>query len=81
PNRDALFGVSQIVKDTPFYPNRGWGRSEIGLFWGGITVQGLLPYYYERRAPPEVTYRAVDRCVYNNMVDRPDCQATDLSRV
>lgn len=36
----------QIVKSTPFTVE-GWGGSMIGIFWGGITVQGILPYYYE----------------------------------
>lgn len=49
PHLYARFDVSQIVKDTPFYPLKGWGGSKIGLFWGGVTVQGLLPYYYEVR--------------------------------
>lgn len=38
----------QILKSTPF-SRQGWGGSMIGLFWGGITVQGILPYYYEVR--------------------------------
>lgn len=38
----------QVVKTTPF-TGKGWGGSMIGLFWGGITVQGLLPYYYTVR--------------------------------
>lgn len=37
--------------------------------------------YHQHRAPPGTTYRAVDRCLYNNMVDRPDCQATQLSKI
>ncbi|CAN0007313.1 unnamed protein product [Scytosiphon promiscuus] len=79
PDPRVFEDLVKIVKDTPFYPNQGWDKSKIGLFWGGITVQGLLPYYYEHRAPPGVAYRAVDRCVYNNMVDRADCQSMDLS--
>lgn len=37
----------QVVRSTPWNPDAGWGGSGIGVFWGGITVQGLLPYYYE----------------------------------
>lgn len=37
----------QVVRSTPWTPGGGWGGSRIGRFWGGITVQGLLPYYYE----------------------------------
>lgn len=51
PPRDVLYHETppQIVKTTPHTPAGGWGGSKVGLFWGGITVQGLLPYYYEVR--------------------------------
>lgn len=42
-----VFFSHQIVKSTPFIPSKGWGGSMIGMFWGGINVQGILPYYYE----------------------------------
>ncbi|CAN0277989.1 unnamed protein product, partial [Ectocarpus sp. 8 AP-2014] len=81
PDPEVFQDLVQIVKRTSFYPSKGWGGSMIGLFWGGINVQGILPYYYERRAPAGVSYRSVDRSVYNNMVDRPSCQAVDISQV
>eukprot|EP00752_Nemacystus_decipiens_P003689 g3399.t1 len=80
PDPGVFEDLVQILKSTPF-TNKGWGGSMIGLFWGGITVQGILPYYYEHRAPPGIKYRAVDRCVYNNMVDRPDCKAVHVSTI
>ncbi|CAM9268444.1 unnamed protein product, partial [Ectocarpus sp. 12 AP-2014] len=81
PDPEVFQDLVQIVKRTSFYPSKGWGGSMIGLFWGGVNVQGILPYYYERRAPAGVSYRSVDRSVYNNMVDRPSCQAVDISQV
>lgn len=29
----------------------GWRGSRIGYFYGGATIQGLLPYYYNIVAP------------------------------
>lgn len=29
----------------------GWGGSGIGWFYGGATIQGLLPYFYQTFAP------------------------------
>ncbi|CAM9734915.1 unnamed protein product [Ectocarpus fasciculatus] len=81
PDPEVFQDLIQIVKSTPFKPSEGWGGSMIGLFWGGINIQGILPYYYEHRAPAGVSYRSVDRSVYNNMVDRPSCQAVDISTV
>eukprot|EP00903_Cladosiphon_okamuranus_P022060 g20287.t1 len=80
PDLEVFEDLVQVLKTTR-HSREGWGGSMIGLFWGGISVQGILPYYYEHRAPPGITYRAVDRCVYNNMVDRPDCMAADVSSV
>ena len=30
----------------------GWNKSHVGWFWGGMTVQGILPYYYNMVASP-----------------------------
>lgn len=43
----------------------GWGESQIGVFWGGAQIQGLLSYVY-LNDPSAVE---LDRCVYNNMAD------------
>lgn len=37
----------------------GWRGSQIGYFYGGATIQGLLPYYYTNVAPG--TAREVNR--------------------
>ncbi len=48
-------------------------RSKIGWFWGGMTVQGVLPYYYNKVAPPGGS-QIVDRCYYNTMADTEPCR-------
>ncbi|CAN0050547.1 unnamed protein product, partial [Ascophyllum nodosum] len=72
--------VEQVVKRTRF-TGKGWGGTNIGVFWGGINVQGLLPYYYEHVALKNNTYRALDRCTYNNMVDTPECREISLEEI
>ena len=49
----------------------------MGHWWGGATIQGLLPYFYDRHAKTLTMARAsdlkaveVDRCVYDNMGDK-----------
>ncbi|KAL3788900.1 LOW QUALITY PROTEIN: hypothetical protein HJC23_002654 [Cyclotella cryptica] len=50
---------------------RGWG-GKYGPFYGAMTFQGLLPYYYEDVAPKdEHNEIELDRCVYNQMADNP----------
>ena len=46
----------------------GWG-GVVGPFHGGMTIQGLLPYYYEHLHPGRAV--ELNRCVYNNMADNP----------
>jgi len=56
----------------------GWRNSGIGSWWGGTTIQGVLPYFYaptSKKGAPErdvttMTSQEVDRCIYDNMVDK-----------
>ena len=57
---------------TEFTQGGAWNRSKIGWFWGGMTVQGLLPYYYNAVTTPGRS-QIVDRCYYNTMADTDDC--------
>lgn len=41
---------------------------------------GLLPYYYMTLADPKVSLE-VDRCMYNNMFDNPECRNTSVPLV
>ena len=47
---------------------KGWG-GVVGPFHGGMTIQGLLPWYYEEVHPGMAV--ELNRCVYNNMADNP----------
>ena len=47
----------------------GWEGSHIGNFWGGQTIQGIMPYYYNIVHPDRAM--ELNRCVYNCMVDNP----------
>lgn len=48
---------------------KGWGGSRIGNFWGGQTIQGIMPYFYHSIHPGDGA--ELNRCQYNNMVDNP----------
>lgn len=63
-----------------FRKNHGWNGSHIGWYWGGMTVQGLLPFYYHRISAPNRTAVA-DRCLFNTMADTPPCEATPLADI
>lgn len=48
---------------TEFRSGSAWNGSKIGWFWGGMTVQGILPYYYNL-ITSKGRAQIVDRCTY-----------------
>lgn len=48
---------------TEFRRGSAWNGSKIGWFWGGMTVQGVLPYYYNL-ITAKGRAQIVDRCTY-----------------
>lgn len=51
------------------HSGKGWGGTKIGNFWGGQTIQGILPYFYY--SIHNTSGLEINRCVYNCMVDNP----------
>lgn len=72
PSERDYVRLVDVLMTTEFAKGSGWNRSRIGWCWGGMTVQGLLPYYYNRVTAPNRT-QVLDRCRYNSMADTPDC--------
>ena len=56
-----------VVQRGDFRKGGGWEGSGIGNFWGGMTIQGLMPFFVAKVAPPAWA-EEVDRCVFNQMV-------------
>ena len=57
-----------IIREGDFQEGKGWG-GQVGPFYGAMTIQGILPYYYEilnKSAGVEL-----NRCLYNQMADNP----------
>ena len=75
PNIQDYDNIINIIMNTEFHKGRGWNRSEIGWFWGGMTIQGELPYYYNRVTTPNRSL-IIDRCKYNTMADTAECTDT-----
>ena len=63
------FREFQAVIRKGDYGPQGWGGSRIGSFWGGQTIQGIMPYFYHSIHPGDAM--ELNRCVYNCMVDNP----------
>lgn len=94
PSMDRFKEFQAIIRKGDHGP-QGWGHSRIGNFWGGQTIQGIMPYFYHVVHPGDG--QEVNRCQYNNMVDNPyhkntmrcidgnatceDCRLSDPSKV
>ena len=68
PDMEVYEELRSIMKEGDYRKKGGWA-GKTGKYWGGHTVQGLLPYYYlvvQSRHPAV----EVNRCIYNNMVPK-----------
>lgn len=69
PDLDTFRAIVDVVREGDFRAGKGWGGTGAGSYWGGMTIQGLLPYYFEKLHPGQG--KPVDNCVYNNMANNP----------
>lgn len=80
PSIDDYRAIVHTEMTTEFRKNHGWNSSHIGWYWGGMTIQGILPYYYYRISSPDRTL-IVDRCIYNTMADTTNCTQQQLHEI
>lgn len=80
PSVDDYLNIINILMTVEFRKGTGWNRTRIGWFWGGMTVQGVLPYYYNVVTAKNRTTK-LDRCIYNTMADTEDCLVQTLDEI
>eukprot|EP00536_Pseudo-nitzschia_multiseries_P013234 jgi/Psemu1/210992/e_gw1.550.28.1 len=68
PSVETYHEFLEIVRKGDYHVKKGWGN-KVGPFYGGMTVQGLFPWYYEYLHPGKSV--ELNRCKYNNMSDNP----------
>ena len=74
PDKDVYERFRQIYLEGDFRSGEqedgsfGWG-GQVGPFYGGMTFQGVVPYYYNVLYPGQSL--ELNRCVYNQMCDNP----------
>jgi hypothetical protein len=68
PNQTVYEELRDIVRKGDYRDKGGWGGKS-GKFWGSMTFQGLLPYYYKILHPGQAV--ELNRCIYNNMCSKP----------
>ena len=63
------FREFQVIIRKGDHTGKGWEGSRIGNFWGGQTIQGIIPFFYSVKHPGKA--QEMNRCEYNCMVDNP----------
>lgn len=69
PDQSVYNEYVEILKEGDFREGQGWGGKRVGPFYGSLTIQGILPYYYDILHPGESV--DLNRCVYDQMCDNP----------
>ncbi len=46
PSVERFKELQAIIRKGDHRSGSGWGGSNIGNFWGGQTIQGIVPYFY-----------------------------------
>ena len=57
-----------ILRKGEFQEGHGWGGT-VGPFYGSMTIQGLLPYFFEALRLGNAV--ELNRCIHNQMSDNP----------
>ncbi|CAM9568326.1 unnamed protein product [Sphacelaria rigidula] len=73
PDMEIYDRLCDVIREGDWKAGVGWGGSKIGWFYGGPTIQGVLPYFYHILAPG--TAVQINRCIYNHMCDSDECRA------
>jgi hypothetical protein len=67
----------EILMRGDYREGSAWGGTGIGWFWGGKTIQGIIPYYYNKVTAPDRSV-ILDRCIYNSMADTENCSYVNV---
>jgi hypothetical protein len=69
PSMQVFEEFQAIIRKGDYRQGGGWGGKGYGPFYGSMTFQGIIPYYYDELHPG--TAVELNRCVYNQMADNP----------
>lgn len=69
PSVDVYNEFVSIIRKGDFQPGKGWGGLGFGPFYGSMTFQGIIPYFFDHLHPG--TGVELNPCVYNNMATNP----------
>ena len=78
PSASTFGALRDLAQEGDWRGGAGWGGSGIGYFFGGPTIQGIVPYFFSHLRPGSA--EILERCTYNNMADNPYFKEDDECR-
>ena len=75
PDMEVYKEFVEIIRKGDFREGGGWG-GKTGVFYGSMTFQGIIPYFYDVLHPD--TAVELNHCVFNQMADNPREVAMEL---
>jgi hypothetical protein len=73
PDQKVYEEFVRIIRKGDYRSGSGWG-GKVGPFYGSMTFQGIIPYYYNVLHPQQSL--ELNRCYYNTMADNPRTEKT-----
>lgn len=73
PDMEVYKEFVEIIRKGDFREGGGWG-GKTGVFYGSMTFQGIIPYFYDVLHPD--TAVELNHCVFNQMADNPRNERT-----
>ena len=73
PDRRVYQEFQRILRKGDYREGSGWG-GKVGPFYGSMTFQGIIPYYYHILHPGQSV--ELHRCFFNSMADNPRTEKT-----
>lgn len=80
PSETVYREIVAILLEGDFRSGTGWKGARIGWGWGGMTIQGIISYYYNIEAPPR-SFFELDHCRVNAMTTTQDCKSTEWEEI
>eukprot|EP00978_Attheya_sp_CCMP212_P018856 scaffold52090_cov62-Attheya_sp.AAC.3 len=74
PSLSVYEEFQSIIREGRYQIDKGWGGLGYGPFYGSLTFQGIIPYFYDELHPD--TAVELTQCVYHQMHDNPRSEAT-----
>jgi hypothetical protein len=74
PSLSTYRDFQEILREGDFRNRSGWG-GVVGPFYGAMTIQGILPYYYDYLHQGNKSLE-LNRCLHDSMADNPTTMET-----